>query len=617
MLWQMATSCSASYTFRRPLGACLAAMSLAALAAWPAAARAQPAPPAPPAPAAAPVRPALRPWVVASNEHAKVWLETQARLSPESAVQMGVDGYDEGVVDLTPGFRDRAKAAVEAARKTLQGRLAAEKDPQVRQDLQIMITDTSDTLDGFAVQQQHFVPFFNVAGAVFGGLRTLLDDQVAPARRPAALVRLKKYVGGGDPAKSFAALAEADTRARMTTPGLLFPAKAAVERALADSKSFVDGIPALFDKYGLKGYEADFALLRSQLAAYDAFVRETVLPKARTDFRLPKEVYARNLRQFGVDIPADELTKMAHAAFDAIQAEMTALAPEVAKAHGLSATDYRGVIRELKKRQLVGDAILPHYQARLKELEAIIAREKIVTLPSRPARIRLASPAETAASPAPNMRPPRLVNNTGEQGEFVLPLNVPSTDGSTLKTDDFTFEAASWTLTAHEARPGHEMQFAGMVEAGVSTARALFSFNSTNVEGWGLYSEKIVQPFMPAEGKLISLQHRLLRAARAFLDPELQQGTMTPDRAFKVLTDDVVVSEAMARQEVDRYTFRMPGQATSYFYGYTRLMQLRADVEKALGPRFDQRAFHDALLAQGLLPPDLMREAIMKHFGAR
>jgi uncharacterized protein (DUF885 family) len=108
-----------------------------------------------------------------------------------------------------------------------------------------------------------------------------------------------------------------------------------------------------------------------------------------------------------------------------------------------------------------------------------------------------------------------------------------------------------------------------------------------------------------------------MRAARAFLDPELQQGTITPEQAGKVLSDQVVLSPAMVRQEVDRYTFRGPGQATSYFYGYTRLLELRAAVEKALGPTFDQKAFHDAILAQGLLPPDLMRDAIMKHFGVR
>ena len=235
-------------------------------------------------------------------------------------------------------------------------------------------------------------------------------------------------------------------------------------------------------------------------------------------------LYVFGLKRFGVDIAPDKLVNAAHTAFDEIQEQMQTVAPTVAKARGLTATDYRDVIRELKKEQLVGDAILPHYKARLAEIEAIIRREHLVTLPTRPARIRLATAAETAASPAPNMRPPRMLGNTGEQGEFLLPLNVPTTDGKTLKTDDFTFAAASWTLTAHEARPGHELQFAAMLEAGVSVARALFSFNSANVEGWGLYSELVMQPFLPPEGQLIALQHRLLRAARAYLDPELQAG---------------------------------------------------------------------------------------------
>jgi len=198
----------------------------------------------------------------------------------------------------------------------------------------------------------------------------------------------------------------------------------------------------------------------------------------------------------------------------------------------------------------------------------------------------------------------------------VLPLNMPTTDGKTLRMDDFTFAAASWTLTAHEARPGHEMQFAGMLDAGVSIARALFSFNSANVEGWGLYAELIMQPFEPPEGQLIALQGRLLRAARAYLDPELQAGKITPDQAFAVLSNDVVLSDGMARQEVDRYTFRMPGQATAYFYGFSRLVEIRADIQRALGPRFDAQQFHDFILSQGLLPPRLMREAVVDHFAA-
>jgi uncharacterized protein (DUF885 family) len=82
----------------------------------------------------------------------------------------------------------------------------------------------------------------------------------------------------------------------------------------------------------------------------------------------------------------------------------------------------------------------------------------------------------------------------------------------------------------------------------------------------------------------------------------------------QLLMDDVVLSDAMATQEVERYTFRAPGQATSYFYGYSRLLQLRNDVERAVGSRFDALRFHDFVLAQGLLPPQLLRKAVMDDF---
>ena len=556
----------------------------------------------------------LQPWVGRSNEHAKILLTIVARLWPEGAGGAGIEGFDEAITDLTPGFEDRVIAANREAAAELERALASETDVQVRQDLQIMIEKAQDHVTGTELGRTYTIPYFNVPSAVFGGVRALLDDQIVPERRKAALVRLRKYAGLEPQHEPWAQLAEQITRSRTKKPGLMWPAKAEVEHALADGRSFIDGVPQLFDKYGLADYQEAFAQLETQLAAYEEFTRREVLPNARTDFRQPFELYAFGLRVYGVDVPPNELAKTAHEAFAATQHEMQALAPLVAKEKGWTFTSYRDVIRELKKQQLEGEAILPHYEARLRQLEEIIAREQLVRLPARPARIRLASAAETAATPAPHMRPPRLVGNTGEQGEFVLPLNVPSTDGKTLRTDDFTFDAASWTLTAHEARPGHELQFAGMLDAGVSTARALFAFNSTNVEGWALYAERIVQPYMPAEGQLIALQHRLLRAARAYLDPELQAGTITTDQAFRVLTDEVIVSEAMARQEIDRYTFRAPGQATSYFYGYTKLVGLRADVEKARGSAFNQRELHDFILAQGLLPPRLLREAAMKRF---
>jgi uncharacterized protein (DUF885 family) len=152
------------------------------------------------------------------------------------------------------------------------------------------------------------------------------------------------------------------------------------------------------------------------------------------------------------------------------------------------------------------------------------------------------------------------------------------------------------------------------VEQGVSDARVTFAFNSTNVEGWGLYAEWLMEPHEPADGQLICLQHRLLRAARAFLDIELQTGKITPEQALATLKNDVVMSNPMANQEVERYTFWAPGQANAYFYGYTRLRALRGEVEKAMGSRFRPKAYHDFILAQGLLPPHLLRKAALENF---
>jgi len=293
---------------------------------------------------------------------------------------------------------------------------------------------------------------------------------------------------------------------------------------------------------------------------------------------------------------------------------MQAIAPLIAKQHNLSSTDYREVIRALKKEQMPREQIEPKYHEVIASMEDIIRREHIVTLPERPMIMRIASDAETAAQPAPHMDPPPLIGNKGERGTFVLTLGNPGASGSADSYDDFNHPYATWTLTAHEGRPGHELQFAAMVERGVSIARSLFAFNSVNVEGWALYAEAEAKPYEPLDAQLFALQARLQRAARAILDPMLNLGRISKERASEVLTDEVGLSKPMAKQEIDRYTFRAPGQATSYFYGYTKLMELRAETEIKLGKKFDRMKFNDFVVEQGLLPPDLQREAVEQQF---
>jgi uncharacterized protein (DUF885 family) len=570
----------------------------------------------PAAMAARQAAPPDRSWVAKSNSYTELLLDVQNRHSPEDASSQGLAAFDEKISQPTKLDEDAAIAETKAVQAKLARALRLEQDNNVRQDLQILLHSIQITLKQHDYAEAHKVPFENASEDVFKGLRGLLDDQVAPERRKAALVRLREYAGLEPGYQPLTEILKQRAEEQMAKPDMVFPAKLKIETELSRNQNYIEGVPPLFKQYGITGWEEPFAKLKTELTDYDAWIRTTILPKARTDFRLPPEEYALNLEGYGIDIPIAQLQQMAHHEFKVYQGQMQELATQIAGQRGWKDTDYRSVCRRLKQDQLAGGGILPFYKKRLGEIEAIIVKRNLVTLPDRPARIRLATPAESAEQPAPHMVPPPLLHNTGEQGEFVLPLNMPPTAGEAKpeKIDDFTYDAASWTIIAHEARPGHELQFDSMLEHGVSQARALYAFNSTNVEGWGLYAEYITKPYMPLEGQLISLQFRLQRAARAFLDPELQSGKITPKDAMSVLTEDVNLSKAYAEQELERYTYRAPGQATSYFYGFTRLLRLREETEKALGKKFDQKKFHDFILAQGLLPPDLMRQAVLTDF---
>ena len=554
-------------------------------------------------------------WVERSNTYTNMMLEVEFAHAPERGSRQGLARFDERISQPTLADQQARRRELEAGLAKVDAAAPREPDKRVREDLAILHKAFDLEFRREDYELQHEVPFLNASAQIFEGLHGLLDDQVAAERRPAALVRLRRYAGAETGYEPFTAVLKQRAREQIAKPGVIYPAKIEIETELGRNSNYIEGIGALFGKYGLKGWESDYAKLKGQLAEYDAWVRENILPRARSDYRLPPEKYALAFERYGIGIPPAQIAAMAHAAYSQYQAEMAPLAAQVAKANGYTSADYRAVIGQLKKKQISGEAILPFFIERLHAIEHIISANDLVTLPNRPAIIRLATAAETAQQPAPHMVPPPLLHNTGQRGEFVLPLNIPSANGGAADHyDDFTFDAVAWTLTAHEARPGHELQFDSMVEHGVSLARALYAFNSTNVEGWGLYAEYIMQPYEPPEGQLLTLQLRLLRAARAFLDPELQSGATTPARAYEVLEKDVVLSHAFATEEVERFTYRSPGQANSYFYGYTRLLSLRQEVEAALGAKFQPRKFHDFILSQGLLPPDLMRTTVLEEF---
>lgn len=555
-------------------------------------------------------------WVKRSNANAQLLLDVVAKYAPEGASGLGVDGFDEQITDMSRDQFAPTRKDTRAVIDELRRRLKTERDGKVRQDLDILIKAGEDQLRAAALNRKYFLPYVNVGQLVYGVVRETLDPRIPPQRQQTVVARLEKYAGLAKGYRPITELAMERLRERQAADKkLLGPYKGEVEQALNDSPLLLQGIKDLLVKCGVKGWEPAYAALERQMAAYDAQVRATILPLARTDHRLPPEVYADRLRQIGVDIEPRELIAKALTSFAEMRNQITITAALVAREHKLADADYRAVIKALKQQQIPVGQVMPLYAERLTQIEAAVREHHIVSLPQRPALIRLATPAENARQPAPHMNPPRLIGNTGEYGEFVLTTGLPpDANGKTLVFDDFTHQAGSWTLTAHEARPGHELQFAKMLETGVSTARAVFAFNSVNAEGWALYAEAEMQPYEPLDGQLFALQARMQRAARAFLDPMVNLGEISPAGVVSFLMEEVGLSEGMATQEMQRYTFRDPGQATSYFYGYQRLMETRQAAEVALRHKFNRQAFNDFILAQGLVPPALLRKAVKEEF---
>ncbi|NDK39364.1 DUF885 domain-containing protein [Pseudoxanthomonas gei] len=553
-------------------------------------------------------------WVEASNRNAQILLQAQAAFQPEYASFFGVPGYDDKVADFGPDNPRRYRDAVAKARTALQAKLQTERDTNVRQDLEIMIKAADENIEGSALNEKYLLPWSDAPQSIFSGLNGLLSDQTPPERRAKALDRLKAYVGLAPGSTALTTLARQRYEEKLADGQLLQPTRLEVQRAVGNGDTYVTGVRELFAKYRIAGAEQALDAMAKQVKDYNDWSRSQVLPKARTDTRLPPELYAYQLKQYGIDIDPALLMQRAQLEFMETRAVMQQLAPLVAKAQGIEATDYREVIKALKKKPIANAQLETFYRGIIDRIDPIIAREKIVDVPNRPMQMRLGSAAESAAQPAPHFLPAPLVGNTGQQGTFVLPLGNPDKDGKGKEYDDFNFDSVAWTLSAHEGRPGHELQFTAMVERGVSLARSLFAFNSVNVEGWALYAEAEMVPYEPLDGQLIALQFRLLRAARAMLDPSLNLGLVDRERARLVLEDDVGLSEPMARQELDRYTFNAPGQAGSYFYGYTRILELRMRTELALGRQFDRKAFNNFLLDQGLLPPDQLAKAVEAQF---
>ncbi len=167
-------------------------------------------------------------------------------------------------------------------------------------------------------------------------------------------------------------------------------------------------------------------------------------------------------------------------------------------------------------------------------------------------------------------------------------------------------------LSVHEAVPGHHHQIALQQELDIPAWRRNGTFFTAFVEGWGLYSERLgieMGLYDTSAKDMGRLSYEMWRATRLVVDTGMHAKGWTKQRAIEFMTDNSALSAANIEAEVNRY-IADPGQALAYKIGELKIRELRARSEKALGPKFDLRRFHDAVLGQGAVPLDLLEAQI-------
>ncbi len=279
-------------------------------------------------------------WIRRSDALAEPVVRLYTLAAPEAASHLGLTQADAATTMFRRAGASACASAVDDATRALDAagddrrRRAGARRPR---DPAAGRRTTSQR--GIEIADAHLITLIDVARLAFLGLRVLLDEQNPPERKQLALTRLQRYAGLVDGVVPLTVAAERETRERLAVAGLDRPVRrggphGARARAGAARRGRRDSSPPRRSPAGKS---------RSRRSARSATPTRrsssaSVLPRARHDHRLPPEVYAFALNQVGVDIGPDELAARAHDAFDALQAEMQALAPRVAADLGIAST---------------------------------------------------------------------------------------------------------------------------------------------------------------------------------------------------------------------------------------------------------------------------------------
>lgn len=174
-------------------------------------------------------------------------------------------------------------------------------------------------------------------------------------------------------------------------------------------------------------------------------------------------------------------------------------------------------------------------------------------------------------------------------------------------------------LTLHECAPGHSHQAAVALEAPDRPPFRREAYFSGYGEGWGLYTEWLgskIGMYETPYDEFGRETFEMWRAARLVIDTGIHSKGWTRQQAIDYLSSHTALAELDIKNEVDRY-ISWGGQALAYKLGELKIRELRAKAEAELGPKFDQRPFHDTLLAMGSVPLPVMESEMLAWIAAQ
>jgi len=342
------------------------------------------------------------------------------------------------------------------------------------------------------------------------------------------------------------------------------------------------------------------------LPAYMRFARfleVTYVPAGRTDPGIDSlsdgAKYYQYLirRRTTTDLTADQIHQIGLDEVKRDEAEMLAIAQK------LGFQDLKSFNASLKtnpklhpaSREALLAAVngyLTPMQARLPKLFGVLPKAKFEVVPVPDYLEKTAAPAYYEGGAPDGSRPGRL---------FIDTYNA--TDRNLYQMEDLAY---------HEGLPGHHLQISIAQELQDIPAFRKYGGYTAYVEGWGLYSERLgkdVGLYQDPYSDYGRLEGDIWRAIRLVVDTGVHSKHWTRDQMVQYFHDHSSIDDTSIQSEVDRY-IGWPGQALAYKIGQLKILELRDRAKKALGDKFDLRAFHDQVLDSGALPLDVLSDRI-------